>query len=237
MTDHERNAVPGSLSTVWTLAGVTLRRLARGKAMWVALLFAALPVAYAVVVRSGERHLRESSKDLFTVSTLLLAIVPAMFVSASIGEEIEERTSTYLWSRPIARWAVLAAKLCALTPIVIALVVGGWAAGTAIWTGAAPSLMSCVGLAAGCIATSLVVGGIATLVPRHSMALSIGYMLADLFFGGLPFSLQQLSVSYQTRTLAGMTSHPAILGPVIALALIAGAWSAIALARIRRLEP
>ena len=227
--------VPQTRTMIWTLCGVTLRRLVRGKALWIGGLFAALPVLPALVSRIYRIH--ASPDQLFNLMMLLLALLPAMFVGTSIGEDLEDGASTYLWSRPIARWAVLAAKLCALTPIVIALVVGGWAAGTAIWTGAAPSLMSCVGLAAGCIATSLVVGGIATLVPRHSMALSIGYMLADLFFGGLPFSLQQLSVSYQTRTLAGMTSHPAILGPVIALALIAGAWSAIALARIRRLEP
>ena len=242
MTDHgrageRRNAVPGSLSTVWTLAGITLRRLGRGKALWVALLFAALPVAYAVLVRSGQRHFHESAKDLFTVSTLLLAIVPAMFVSASIGEEIEERTSTYLWSRPIARWAVLVGKLCALTPLVIALIVGGWYVGLETEHAQAPLAATGLALAAGCIAASLVAAGIATIVPKHGMTLTIGYMLVDLFIGAMPFSLRELSILHQTGALAGIDGDPSsIQSALIAMGIVSGIWGAVAFLRIRRLE-
>ena len=227
--------VPTTLSTIRTMAGVTLKRLGRGKALWIGGMFAALPVMYATAVHA--RHAAASPSDLFSISQLLLALLPAMFVGASIGEEIEDRTSTYLWSRPIARWAVLAGKLCALAPIVIVLIVGGWYAGITIWTEAAPSLASCVALAAGCVAASLAAAGIATVVPKHGMALTIGYMLVDLFIGALPFSLAELSITNQARELANLFSgQPVIVTPLIAMVVMSGLWGTVSFVRIQRLE-
>jgi hypothetical protein len=160
-----------------------------------------------------------------------------MFISASIGEEIEERTSTYLWSRPIARWGVIAGKLCALAPIVLVLIVGGWYVAYEIWAGHAPTLASAVALAAGCVGVSLAAAGIATIVPKHGMAFTIAYMLIDLFIGALPFSLRELSITYHTTLLSGLSSEPPqVAAPAISLLVLGGIWSAIAYVRIQRLE-
>jgi hypothetical protein len=233
-SQHGENVVPTTLSTVGTLAGITLKRLVRGKALWIGGLLAALPIAYASAVHA--RHVAAAPGDLFYASQLLLTMLPAMFVGASIGEEIEERTSTYLWSRPIARWAVLAGKLSALVPIVVVLLVGGWDAGIRIWTGAAPSAVSCIALAAGCLAASLVAAGIATVVPKHGMALTIGYLLVDLSIGAIPFSLNELSITNQARLLANFDGSPVTVTPVIAMAVVAGLWGLVGFVRIRRLE-
>ena len=231
------NAVPSTLSTVLTLAGVTLKRLGRGRALWIGLLIAALPVVNASIVHAYAQRLQAAPTEMFAASLALLALLPAMFVGASIGEEIEERTSTYLWSRPIARWAVLAGKLFALVPIVIALVVGGWVAANEIWTDQAPTLISSVSLAACCIGASLIATGVATVVPKHGMALTIGYMLVDLFIGALPFSLQELSITHQAMQLSYLSgAPPALATAVTAMAMVAGLWSAVALIRIQRLE-
>jgi ABC-type transport system involved in multi-copper enzyme maturation permease subunit len=235
MTGDRSNVVPTTLSAVRTLAGVTLTRLGRGKALWIGLVIAALPVAYATGVRA--RHVTPHPDDALTLSLLVLALLPAMFVGASIGEEIEDRTSTYLWSRPIARGAVLAGKLCALTPIAIALIVAGWYAAIRIWTQAPPSLISCLALAAGCVASSLIAAGVATVVPKHGMALTIGYLLVDTFVGAMPFSVSELSITYQTRTLASLSDGPPVIAtPLIAMAAVAGVWTVIGVLRIRRLE-
>lgn len=227
--------VPTTLSAVWTLAAVTLKRLGRGKALWIGALIAALQVVYATIVRA--HHDLASPDHLFQASRSLLALLPAMFVGAAIGEELEDRTSTYLWSRPIARWAVLAGKLCALTPIVIALIVGSWYVAIQIATNAAPSLASCLALAAGAVATSLVAAGIATIVPKHAMALTIGYMLVDLFVGAMPFSLDALSITNQVNVLARLGDGPPVIGtPSIALMVIGGLWAAVGFMRVRRLE-
>ena len=228
-------AVPTTTSTVLTLAGVTLTRLGRGKALWIGGLLAMLPIVYAGVIQVGRFSAPPS--DLFWPSTLLLALLPAMFVGASIGEEIEDRTSTYLWSRPIARWAVLAGKLCALTPIAIAMMVGGWYAASEVCLHTAPAVQSCLALAAGCAAASLIAAGIATVVPKHGMALTIGYMLVDFFIGNMPFSLSELSIMNQTHELANLSGgQPAIATPLVAMVVVSGMWAAIGFLRIRRLE-
>jgi ABC-type transport system involved in multi-copper enzyme maturation permease subunit len=229
------DAVPGTTEMIRALCGITLKRLVRGKALWIGGAFGVLPVIMALAVRAYTRT--PIITELFGLSMLLLALLPAMLVASSVGEDLEDGTSAYLWSRPIARWAVLAGKLCALTPIAIAILVAGWIAAIAIDTAALPSFTSCAGIAVGCVATSLVVAGIATVVPRFGMALAIGYMLVDLFIGAIPLSLGQLSITYQTARLAGQNSDAAIVAPLIGLAVIAGIWTAIAVRRIRRLEP
>jgi ABC-type transport system involved in multi-copper enzyme maturation permease subunit len=225
--------VPPTAVLIRTLAGVTLKRLTRGKALWIAAALAALPVVFASVLQARGRP--ASPSELLAPSLLLFAVLPALLVGASVGEELEDRTSTYLWSRPIVRWAVLAGKLIALTPIVVVLSVGGWLVASVL-AGGAPSVAAGLGLAAGAIASSLVVAGIAVVVPRHGMALTIAYMLVDLFVGELPVSVQQLAVTYHTRVLAGLQGPPAIAAPLIGLVVIAGVWTAIGFRRIHRIE-
>jgi ABC-type transport system involved in multi-copper enzyme maturation permease subunit len=225
---------PGAGAAAWTLAGITVTRLFRSKALWLCVLFAALPVGFAVIMHA--LRVTPFYNDIFVLWRLILALLAAMLVASSIGEDIEDRTGTYLWSRPIARWAVLAGKLCALSPFVVALVVASWCATIGVWTSAAPSAASCLGLAAGAAAACMVAAGISTLVPRHAMALTIGYMLVDNFIAAWPFSLRELMIAHQTTALAGLADDRAIATPLIALAAIAAVWVAIGLLRIRRIE-
>ena len=103
--------IPSGLASTFVLARVTWTRLVRGRALWVSLFVAALPCLYAAMMRGGVQD------ELYAFEILILAILAPMFISSSLGEEIEDRTTTYLWSRPIPRWAVLAGKLLALVPI------------------------------------------------------------------------------------------------------------------------
>lgn len=226
--------VPTTAEAVRTLAGVTLRRLGRGKALRIGLGISALPLILPSVSRA--MHAAGSLTSVFEVVLLLFALLPPMFVGASIGEELDERTCTYLWSRPIARWVVLAGKLSALAPIVIGLVVASWLAAALLGVGVLPSLTSCLALAAGGVASSLVAAGIATLAPRHGMALAIAYLVVDYPLGLLPFSLAKLSVTWQARTLAGLDGTGDAATAAIAMVVVGGLWGALALSRIRRRE-
>jgi hypothetical protein len=227
-----RHEVPSAASAVRTLAAITLTRLGRSKAPWIGLVIAGVPVVYAVLAPG---HMATPGV-LFQVSMLILALLPAMLVGSSIGEELDDRTSTYLWSRPLPRWAVLVGKLCALTPIVIALALAGWIATIGV-TGDAASLASCLALAAGATAASLIAAGIATVMPRHSMAMTLVYLLADSFIGVLPFSARELSITHQTAVLADLSDAPqALVTPLITMAIVSGVWLVIGLLRIRRLE-
>jgi len=234
MTASPANAVPSALSAIATLAAVTLKRLGRGKSVWIGVGLVALPVAYAVARRV--RGAAVAPGELFTAAMVLLALLPPMFVGSSIGEDLEDRTSTYLWSRAIPRWAVLAGKLCALTPVVIVLLAGSWYATIQTGTTVAPSLASVLAMIAGCIAASLIAAGIATVVPKQGMVLAIGYLLVDNFIGALPFSLAELSITHQAKLLAMLDGPQPIATPLIAMAAVSGLWLTIGLVRIGRLE-
>src|SRR5689334_18632971 len=116
------NGVPSTASALLTLMRVTLRRFMRGRAIWVVLVIALLPTLLAAA-HPGRAGVMDA---ISVVEIIVMALLPAVFVASSIGEEIEDRTTTYLWSRPIARSAVVFGKLLALAPIAAALVAGGW---------------------------------------------------------------------------------------------------------------
>ena len=112
--------------------------------------------------------------------------------------------------------------LCGLAPAAVA-------------TGAPPDAASTLGLALGAVALALVSAGIATLAPKHGLALAIAYvMFIDLPIGELPLSLSTLSITHHVSTLA----HAGVItaGPLATMAALGGVWLAIGLWRVRRLE-
>jgi len=231
--------VIGSLATTRLIAAVTLRRLVRGRALWVGGIVAAMPIAFAALLHERQARATMNITDVTAFETLVLAVLPALFVASSIGEEIEDRTTTYLWSRPIPRWAVLVGKLVGLVPVVIALVLPSWFLALQAGARMTPSAASFGAFAVGAFALSLVAATIATLVPKHGMALMICYMLFfDLPVGALPGSLQELSVTHHVRVIADMLDRTAESAGLAALGciLIGGLWLAIGLVRVRRLE-
>jgi ABC-type transport system involved in multi-copper enzyme maturation permease subunit len=177
--------------------------------------------------------------DVLGFEELVLALLPSLLVASSIGEEIEERTITYVWSRPIQRWTLLAGKLVAVTPIVCTLSVASWCFALLVVPRAEVTLQSCAGLALGAVALSLIAAAIATLSPRYGMALAICYMLFfDLPVGVMPASLKHLSVTYHVRVACDALGREleSAVASAIWIAGIALVWTAIGLWRFRRRE-
>jgi hypothetical protein len=112
----------------------------------------------------------------------------------------------------------------------------GWAAATAI-KGDPVLPQPLVGLALGSIAVSMISAGIATLVPRQGMALSLIYLVVvDPTLGEIPASVHDISITKQVWLLTGLEHSTSVVAPFITLAVIAGIWLAIGFWRIRRLE-
>src|SRR5215216_4392853 len=109
-----------SASTMFVIAQLTLKRLLRGRAVWVSVPIAGLPILLAVAMATQKTS--TVVYDVLVFQMLLLAVLPPMFVASSIGDDIEDRTATYLWSRPVPRWSVLAGKLVALAPLSAAFI-------------------------------------------------------------------------------------------------------------------
>ncbi len=226
-------AVPSTASALATIARVTVRRMLRGRALWVCAAIALLPVAYAAVMQSHGRHRLE---EAYYIELLLLGVLPPAFIASSIGEEIEDRTTTYLWSRPLARWTMPIGKLIGLAPVVVLLMLTSWWLTVEIMIRRSPPVDTLLGLAAASLATSMISAGIAMLMPKHGMALTIVYMLSNVPIGEIPASIQIASVTHQANLIARFDADATASTGATAMAIVAGLWLAVGLWRIQRLE-
>jgi ABC-2 type transport system permease protein len=228
------STVPSTGSVISTLVGVTWKRLFRGRALWICAAIAGLPTLLAFATRGD----RDAFQAVAVIQIIVTALLSSVFVASSIGEEIEERTITYLWSRPLARWTIIIGKVAALAPISLALTLLGWVVASQVATNQPPDVSTIVAFTSGAIVSSMVAAGIATLVPRQGMALSIIYLvIVDIAIGAIPASIQEIAVSYQVISLSELdkeNSQP--VHAAIALAIIGAVWLTIGMLRVRRLE-
>ncbi len=222
----------GWLGATLAITRITFVRLRRGRALWIGVGIAALPVLFALVMAKS-RELGQGAAATFSLVQLVLCVLPAMFVASTIGDDIEDRTITYLWSRAVPRESILFGKLLALAPVVVGLVLAAWAASTLIIARAAPDPRALLGLGLGALAACALAAGIGALVPKHGMALTICYLLfIDTLLGAMPVSLANIAITHHARTVAETGSLAAALG----LIGISALWLAIGTWRIRRLE-
>ena len=234
----ERGAV-GGLPAALIQARWNAVQMVRGRIVWVAAIFAALPVAYTVL--AGLNKVAAWS-DVFVPLVMLAALVAPLFMASSMAEEIEDRTYTYLWSRPVPRWSVVMGKLLAAFPIAGALVVASVVGCYALGKGASSAELTSgiVAVLAGTLAACAVSAAFAILVPRAGLAITYIYLLAlDLPIGAIPFSIRNASITHQIRAVAGVADvglPPPLWQAIVWLLGISGFWLAVAFLRLRRAE-
>jgi ABC-type transport system involved in multi-copper enzyme maturation permease subunit len=215
--------------------------------LWVAAFFALAPIGLAVLLVQAGHGVKWD--DLFGPFALLCAIVPPLFTASTVAEEIEDRTYTYLWSRPLPRWSVLVGKLLATVPIAAVLLAitallcyqlahRGESASHPWPTAAAGKAVLAASLAA--LTLSMVSGGIAVLMPRHGIGVAYAYLLVlDIPLGAMPFSIANLSMTRHVFTLGGARDGSPDASPTAAaiwLLCIGTFWLVLGLWRISRSE-
>lgn len=232
-------AVPSGLAATWILARVALLRLRRSAwAVRFTLLFVALPAAFAAMaVTSGASGWRA----VFFLSVGLLAIVPPLHLAPAVAEELEERTFTYLWSRPVPRWSLVSGKLLGLAPVVALVLAGAVALAYPLAAGHQGSadelLRGAAAMAVGAIAASMASVGVGSIAPRYPMPVAVSYLLAlDLPVGELPLSLRSLSITYHVRAMAGLEKGGAHWASAVWALGLGAVWLVVALWRTSRTE-
>jgi ABC-type transport system involved in multi-copper enzyme maturation permease subunit len=126
--------------------------------------------------------------------------------SAVVTEEIENRTITYLFTRPIPRSAVLLGRWAAA--LVVLSVLLGLSALATTWIGAAEA-----GISAPLLTATLLGGAVysglfaaAGVFFRHPMIAGLGYAFAiEGFLANLPGKNQILTVQYHLRSVIAAT--------------------------------
>lgn len=238
----ERRPLP-AMAAVLELARAAFVRTARGRTLWVVAGIAALPSLLALAVSQAGRGLDDGSwYRVLPACMFVLIVVPAVLVASAIADEIEDKTSAYLWSRALPRWTLIIGKLLVLAPL-CALLLGGSAflayiAGgfNAVMT-PGQILSSVLGLAGAGAAAATIAALIATLIPRHAMAVTVGWMLlVDSTLGFLDIGLRHLSTTFGALAIAGYAPHAGEAAGTITLVALAAVATAVACWRIERTE-
>jgi ABC-type transport system involved in multi-copper enzyme maturation permease subunit len=229
---------------VSAIARLTWMRLARGRMVWAVAALIVVPILVAAFTTVRARDLGERW-PIVAETTLrsLVLLAPILLLAGAIAEESEGKTYTYLWSRPIRRQAVVAGKLLAIVPALIAtsaLALAAAFAVVALGPGAVEpvSLLRVVGGAAlGVVAASASAVGIGAVFPRHPLVVALGW----IFFAEqvLPSvkAVQNLSALYHVRAIADLPdSSGDAASALVALAVLTAFWLAVAWWRVGALE-
>jgi ABC-2 type transport system permease protein len=249
--------MPGLAPSTLLLFRTHLRRVWWSRRALACLALAAIPPLVAGLVASVSTRTSGASIATHLGWLLLLQVVVPLLAlvagSAVVTEEIEDRTITYLFTRPIPRASVLLGRWLA-TLVFISTLLALAAAGVVGLAARAPSAgPSVVEGVLGPLLLAVLLGGAtysalfaaAGVFLRHPMIAGLGYAFAiEGFLANLPGRNQALTVQYYLRSLVadtgsaswrevegfalaqfdGATSSILTLSAVIILVLAAASW-------------
>ncbi len=223
------------------LARLSLKRAARGKALWVTLALSLVPTLYAIAYRLADRVSSTRWEGAVMMTSLLLTVIPPILVASSIADEIDDKTSAYLWSRALPRWSIVLGKYLGLVPIAIAAPLLAVSVSYAVLGPAAASTedfaRAVLGLALGTIAAAAISAMIATVMPRFAVAGAVCWLLLiDAPVGALDLNLHVIAASFGARTVAGFGGDASLASGLISLAVLTVGALAIAIRRMQRIE-
>jgi len=207
--------VRGLPSATWLLFVTHLPRLLRSRRTLLVLVVSLLPALIALLVTSVAIKRPPSPGAVATMGgwiLLMQVVVPLTSLvmgSAAVAEEVEDRTLTYLFTRPMPRAALLLGRWAAIAIVltaILALATGLFLAAASRARGDGP------GLDAGVIwplATAILAGGLAYSAlaaalgafVKHPILIGLGYAFAvEGFLANLPGKNQMLTLQHHLRS-------------------------------------
>jgi len=153
--------------------------------------------------------MRESALLLTMFATAFVPFTALLFSGGAIQDEIEEQTLTYLFTRPIPRWAIFLAKAAAIWLTVATMTLFVVAIGTIAnyWPSTEfgeqfarlpKALLVFAALTFGYTGVFMLLG----LVTRRSLLVGMGYIvLLEWILGAIPFNFRAYTIIYYFRLL------------------------------------
>ncbi len=215
----------------WILFQAHLWRIFRTRRGWIAAGLAGLPVALALLVRFVSHFEGPPPLELlisivwFLLVQTIVPLVSLVMASAVIAEEIEDRTITYLFTRPIPRPAILLGRWLAVALPIAVLLVGsaelvvrllentGTEQGAKVWMpeGLHGSILLTV-LMGGVVYSALFAAAGALF--KRPMLIGLGYTFVyEGFLGNLPGANQKVTILYYLRSFL-FSGHRSLVGEV-----------------------
>jgi len=237
-------SVVSGVKATTIIARLTFKRLFRSKGIWFTFAMSLLPILIATLGSRDSDTPKKVWDAVFGIGLLLYCIAPPIHLASTIAEEIEDKTFTYLWSRPFPRWSVITGKVLALLPTLCVLfsITFGLAFFMSYGDKASANtdmlMKGMTSLWLGMLAASCVCIGLGSIVPRFPLVVSIIYLLIiDIAISGIPAAVNHASVIYNMVVIAGLEDKNSdTLTAVISLLCISALWMSVAVWRIGRTE-
>jgi len=202
-------------SAISAVLRVTVERQIRGARALAFSVLHTIPVALAVIARYNSGGIETDQLEKLLVFGLipqaLIPLTALLFAAGMANDDVEERTITYLFIRPIPKWLIYLAKLAA-TIVVTSLL--AWfamlATLTAIHWGEADLFRSALPYRAGvlCATSSLSlcvyvpVFGVMSLAVNRSLILGVLYIvLLEGLLANVDFVVRRGTVMYWVRII------------------------------------
>lgn len=203
------------IKVTWLLYHTHLARTLRAKRMWVVAAGTALAPLIALVVAQSPRTIRGldvlTALGFFITINLMAPLASVIVGAAVLGEEVEDRTITYLLTRPISRPAILIGRwLAGASVLVVLFFASSTALGWVAESFPAPSSAK-YAIPPGLTGSVVVASVLAVLTYsalfstlgvffKHPMIVGLGYAFAvEVFLANLPGKNQALTVQYYLR--------------------------------------
>jgi len=238
---------PGVGDAILVIAGMAWARVRRGKSFYVSCGLLLLPVLIAAAFK-GVRGW-EAAVNTLTLNPLFL-FIPALHCAGILADELDDRTYTYLFTRPIPRWTLIAGKL--LTVYVV-LLIGFLTSVTLCWFITKPGgaegfrhyrleeTLLATGL--GVFASCCLAASMGAVFPRRPFAAVFAWILGvEMIIGSMPTVLAKVALAYHVRRLADFVPRfhhatmPSFAGSVGRLLQLSAIFLAIAVWRLTRAE-
>ncbi len=231
---------PSSIGAVIAIAQLTLTRFLRSKTLWVAAILAVIPLLPLLIGAREAKDPIQNWEKFIKIAAYMQLLVVSLLTAPAIAEEIEDKTYTYLWSRPIPRWTVLAGKLLIGGILGTAMMAISLGLGSQI-AGLTDPVVIATGITAmtlGVITTGCIASCFGTLLPKHPLAISISYfMVLDLGISATPFSGARFSVMHNVIAISGFGPHAnTVITSALWLLGLCVFWTGISLSRLSRKE-
>ena len=224
-----------------TIFSLTLAQLTLRRRYLIVLVLASVPILLAAIYWFSDQSSRPDLLDFHDVMTeqvlnsVVLPVAALLLATATLGDEVEDRTLNYLTMKPIPRWKIVIPKfLATLIGVGVPVVFSGIVMSLLITEGdTATSLATGAGLAVGAAAYSVVFmwGG---LVSRQAIAFGLVYVflwevsISTLFAGLRYLSIRQYTLGVihgldeQRLQDAGgldLSLAPALIGALVVVVL------------------
>jgi len=213
----------GNLGILLLFARTQLARSLAPRRSWLVYGFTLLPVLVALLLATHARRVTAEGiathLSWFLYLQVVVPLVSLLAGQAVISREVEDRTITYLFSRPIARPAMFLGRTLGALAFTLLLLLAGallllWAAAhgptgkipdparfpLADWSADGVVLPLLGAVALGALAYTLLFAALGVF-NKHPMILGLAYTFAiEGFLSNLPGSNQALAVQYYLRS-------------------------------------